>query len=194
MATGARQSEMKLIAALGIAAGAGLTLKFLFQGINRKGRILHPAKSHPERAIARVCIPLNSVPIQVLNPRAIRQHVQESRVPAVIRTDEPDAPPPAVELPIDFPFAVEPSLQESATALSINRRFGAAALDAFFILLACFLFVGIAQVFGVSLRSEPFDMEILTGSALLIAIFYVFLFMLGGRGTAGQAWLKLRLN
>ena len=192
MANGARQFEIKVIAALGIAAGAGLTLKFLLQGINRKGRILHPAQDHPERGTSSVCICLKSTPIHVRNPRAMRQ--QEPRVPAITGANQPDAPPPAVDLPSHSHFAVEPSLEEAPTASSINRRFGAAALDAFFIVLACFLFVGIARVLGVSLRSEPFDMEILTGSALLIAVFYVFLFMLGGRGTAGQAWLKLRLN
>ena len=178
-----RPSGKKLIAAFGIAAGAGIALTYIYQGINRKGRILHPAKTGQRQLPATLVSSRNSLPIYFANSAS-----------PPLRTQETPAPPPR-DLQIPAPSAPvrQPVILE-VVALSRAQRVAAAGLDVMVVLFAFCVFLAILQIFGVGLRLRQFDISVQAFAVFLIAMLYVFLFKLGGRGTAGQAWLKLRLQ
>jgi hypothetical protein len=219
-----RPSDKKLVTVLGIAAGAGIALTFLYRGINKKGPILHPATAHPELTRATISSSRRSLLAHGLNSGTI-SHDQQApiAVPAgtgsVIRaavqtkapedvqalcdrrvriwcaaSDEPDAQPHAVALPPAPDDAVKPSIHGAPAVLSMTHRLGASALDAWIIFLACCIFVGLSRAWGVNAQIDRFDIVILTCSVSLIAVFYTFLFKIAGRGTLGQTWQKRRLK
>jgi hypothetical protein len=197
-----RASDKKLIAALVITAGAGIALTFSSRR-DRKGRVLHPAKIDPRQTAATVNSLRNSYPIHVANAGVIPHHgLRKAMAPVSAITpvqqilgtpaDVPDVPPrPAACPPASHPA---PALQPAASPLTITQSIAALGMDAFIVLLASCLFLGVPQIFGVSVPLDPFGLFILTCSIFLIAMLYVFLVMLDGRGTPGQAWMRLRLS
>ena len=218
-----RPSDKKLVAVLGIAVGTGIALTFLYRGINKKGRILHPAKTHPKWTRATVSSSRKSLLAHVMNSGTIR-HDQKAPIPPPTGTGsvsrasaqtkapelqapcdrrvpiscasshEPGAPPRAVDLPPTPHYTVEPSTHPAPAVLSMAHRLGASVLDALIIFFACCIFVGISQALRVNAPIDQFDGGILTCSVFLIAVFYAFLSKIGGSGTPGQTWQKRRFN
>jgi hypothetical protein len=105
--------------------------------------------------------------------------------------------PPAPQVSRTLKTTVEASIYCDAEVAAPMHRSVATILDAAMILIASGIFVGIfqgaVQYFGGSVAFDKFDLIIFGCSAVLITMFYGFLFALAGRETAGQHWTELRL-
>lgn len=196
-----RPSGKKLIAAFGIAVGAGIALTFSYRGNSKKRRIQHTAKIDPKRTPVTASSSRSLFPADVLNSGTIR-HVQEALTPPAagmgglsrerrVPMSGASSPEPGV---LSRGVDVPPSACPAPADLPVTQRFGGAVIDALIILLACCIFVGISPAFRVSVGIGRFELVILFCSVVLIATFYGFLFQISGGGTAGQTWLKVRLN
>src|ERR1035438_7222248 len=104
-------SAKKLVVVLGIAAGAGLALTFIYRGINKKGRVLSPPKTHPERTRATVSSSRKALPAHVMNAGTIRPD-QQAPIP----------PPRAVDLPPAPDCTVKPSTHPALAVLSMTHQ------------------------------------------------------------------------
>jgi hypothetical protein len=168
-----RRPEKKLIAALGIVAGAGQEAPFpSFNG-----------KSTVRRTSAK-----SAAAQDMQSPSEFWLGIARASF------HKPDSPSGDVVIPLALDSGEGPSIQGAHAVLSITRRVGAAVLDAFIILFACSVFVGISQPFRMGVRIGQFDLIMLTCAGVLIAGFYALIFKLGGHGTAGQTWLKPRVD
>ena len=83
-------------------------------------------------------------------------------------------------------------MQPAPAKLSLTQRLGAGVLDVSVVSLACGIFIEISQGFHASAPADAFEAAVLTCAIFLIAVFYSFLFKMGGRGTPGQNWQKRR--
>jgi hypothetical protein len=194
-----RPSDKQLVAVLGIAVGAGIALTISKRGVNRKERIL--ATTDPKWMRTTVSISLNSLRAEGLNSRTIRED-REARIPpsagagTVSRASTQPETPEDVQVPGEsrpVPCStVEQSIFAAATVLEMTRRLGGRVLDASIIFVACCLFGGISQAFRASAPIGRLEVVVLTWSVVLIAVFYAFLFKMGGGETPGQAWQKRR--
>jgi hypothetical protein len=171
-------SDKKLVAVLGLAVGAGIAMTFSYRGINKKVSKLRPAKTDPERTRATVGRSQKPLPAAVVNSLTIRH--------------DRKAPPKTPE-DLQAPCDLRP-VHPAPAVLSMSQRLGAGVIDALIIFFACCIFAGISLASGASAPINRFGVVVLTGSVVLIAVFYAYLFKIGGHGTPGQTLQKRRLD
>jgi hypothetical protein len=212
------RSEKKLIAAVGVAIGAGLALTFTYRGIYGKGRILHAAKYDPKHCFTPVRSSRNftrsnsenhagdrgehrslSDPLARETSRSAASIASGTplaeRVPtAVAPYPEPIPALRAADLSAIPPTTIGRPVAHGSVVLSGMQRVGAVAIDAFIVLFACCLFAGISQAMHATLTMQPFHLVILACSAALIAISYAALYKWTARDTPGEIYLKRSLK
>jgi hypothetical protein len=159
--------------------GAGIALTVANRGAKKEKGPWRSAKTHGELTPVTVCCSRHSLSTQVHSSETFRPRQQ-------------DPLPPAPHIPRALHLTVESSVDGDTPVASTKHRFVAASLDGAMIFLACCIFVGILQAFGVSVPIGMFDVVIYICSLVLITVFYCFVFAISGRETAGQTWTGLR--
>ena len=177
-----RPSDKKLVA-LGLTVGAAIALAYLYRRINKKGCISYPTKTETRQIPATAGHAQNPPLVQILITRTISE---DRNAPIAPPTGTGDVPEPCDRQPEAPPLAADPPPAASAPAvLSTTRWLRASVVDALIVFFACCIFVGTSGALRVNAPIDRVNLVILVCSMVLIAVFYAYLFKIGGGGTPG---------
>jgi uncharacterized RDD family membrane protein YckC len=144
-------------------------------------------------------IPFKPAAVGAKAPGAVRPPVRavarRTAPPASRRPDQPtlDFLPPAQAAPRTLKTQVEAVIYCDAPVATPAHRAVAAALDLSLILIGYGLFLGTFHLCGGEFMLNRATVPVLAAAALLLALFYGLLWVMGSADTAGMRWTHLRL-